>query len=248
MSLAKLLLVKKKNPGVFRLFFPLFLISCCLFIIGCNSTYTSKKRGYYRVAFPEKKYRVFFKEGVPFTFEYPVYADVVKDSTYFDNDPTNPYWYNIDFPGFNGKIFLSYKAIGGKSLYKIKQSNGQYKDSFGLNVFDRMVADAFKLTNKNESVASSKKDSLMITPNGLTGISFRLGGNVATARQFFLSDSTKNFMRGALYFTATPNMDSIKPMQDFISSDIDHLINSFKWVPGKKLSYPATKMNLTKNY
>ncbi|MEI7470633.1 MAG: hypothetical protein WCJ85_00145 [Chitinophagaceae bacterium] len=196
----------------------------------CNSTYTSKKKGYFKVDFPEKKYLLFEKVGVPYSFEYPAYANVIKDSTYFDNDPESPFWYNIDFPDFNARIFLSYKAVGGKSLYKIKQPNGQYVDSFGINVFDKMVADAFNLTNKNEPVASSKKDSLLHTPNGITGVSFKLGGNVATARQFFLSDTIKHFIRGALYFSATPNADSIKPMQEFVGRDIDHMINSFRWV------------------
>ena len=46
--------------------------------------------------------------------------EIVKDSTYFDNNPENPYWINIDFPFFNGRIFISYKTIGGKSVYKVK--------------------------------------------------------------------------------------------------------------------------------
>jgi gliding motility-associated lipoprotein GldD len=207
----------------------LFLITCSWFIISCNATYTSKKRGYYKIDFPERKYIVFDKPGYPYSFEYPVYAQVVRDTTYFDSNPENPYWINIDFPQFGGRIFLSYKIIGGKAPYKIKQADGSYKDSAGINVFDRMVDDAFKLTNKNESIASSIKDSLIQTPNGVSGVFFRVGGNAATARQFFLSDTTKNFFRGALYFDVTPNADSLRPVLDFLQKDIDHLINSFKW-------------------
>ena len=106
---------------------------------------------------------------------------------------------------------------------------GSYRDSTGTNYFDRMVNDAFNLTNKNESVASSIKDSLFTTKNDVTGIFFRVGGNAATARQFFMSDSTRHFIRGALYFDTTPNADSLKPVQDFLQVDIDHLINTFKW-------------------
>lgn len=208
---------------------PVLLITCCLLFAGCNSNYTSKKRGYYRIDFPERKYVSFQKEGFPYTFEYPAYAQVIKDSTYFDQDPQNPYWINIDFPKFGGRIFLSYKAIGGKSTYKVKQADGSYKDSLGTNVFDKMVNDAFKLTNKNESVASSIKDSLFHTQNGITGVFFRVGGNAATAKQFFMSDTTKNFFRGALYFDVTPNADSLRPVQDFLQKDIDHLISTFKW-------------------
>ena len=128
------------------------------------------------------------------------------------------------------RIFLSYKAVGGKSTYKVKQADGTYKDSLGTNVFDYMVSDAFKLTSKNEFVASSINDSLFYTQNGITGVFFRVGGNAATAKQFFMSDTTKNFFRGALYFDVTPNADSLKPVQDFLQKDIDHLINTFKWI------------------
>ncbi len=198
-------------------------------IMACNSTYTSKKRGYFDVEFPERKYVLFNEAGVPYSFEYPAYATIVKDSTYFDSTPENPFWRNIDFPQFNARIFLSYKIIGGKATYKIKLPDGTYRDSSGTNYFDRMVNDAFNLTNKNESVASSIKDSLFTTKNDVTGIFFRVGGNAATARQFFMSDSTKHFIRGALYFDTTPNADSLKPVQDFLQVDIDHLINTFKW-------------------
>ena len=207
-------------------FFPVIVI---LFIIGCNSTYTSKKKSYFKVDFPERKYVVFDDPEVPYTFEYPVYAKIVKDSTYFDSNPENPYWRNIDFPQFNARIFLSYKAIGGKALYKVKQADGTYKDSLGINYFDRMVNDAYNLTNKNEAVASSINDSLFKTRNGVSGTYFKVGGNAATARQFFMSDTNRNFIRGALYFDTTPNADSLKPVQDFLQKDIEHLINTFRW-------------------
>lgn len=197
--------------------------------LACNSTYTSKKTGYYKIDFPERKYTVFQKEGFPYTFEYPVYAQVIKDTTYFDQDQQNPYWINLDFPQLGGRIFLSYKAIGGKSTYKVKQANGTYKDSLGTNVFDYMVSDAFKLTSKNETVATSIKNDVFHTQNGVTGVLFRVGGNAATATQFFMSDTTKNFFRGALYFDVTPNADSLRPVVDFLQQDIDHLINTFKW-------------------
>ncbi len=222
----------------------LLFISCSLFF-ACNSTYTSKKKGYYKVDFPERKYVIFHEEGYPYTFEYPVYAQVIKDSTYFDATAENPYWINLDFPQFGGRIFLSYKIIGGKSVFKIRQADGSYKDSSGINAFDNMVNDAFNLTNKNQAVTSVIKDSLMHTANGLSGIFFKVGGNAATAKQFFLSDTTKNFIRGALYFDVTPNADSLRPVQDFLQTDIEHMINTFKWVNtafGKE-KLPASKFS-----
>ena len=198
-------------------------------VAGCNSPYVSKKRGYYNIELPQRSYQQFDEKDFPYSFEYPVYATIVKDSTYFDTNPENPFWINIDFPQFHGRIFLSYKVIGGKALYKIKQPDGTYKDSLGTNVFDRMVNDAFTLTNKNNVVSNSINDSLISTPNGIHGVFFKVGGNAATAKQFFLSDTVTNFIRGALYFDVTPNADSLKPVHDFLQVDLDHMINTFRW-------------------
>jgi gliding motility-associated lipoprotein GldD len=207
-------------------------VCCLLFIVylftSCNSTYTSKPKGYFKVDFPQREYVVFEKEGFPYSFEYPGYANIVRDSTYFDATPDNPFWVNVDFPAFHGKIFISYKTIGGSSDYKIKTSTG-YRDSMGLNTFQNLVSDSYKLTFKNDVKAYSIEDSVMHTPNELTGVFFRVGGSVATSKQFFLSDTTKHFLRGALYFDATPNEDSLAPVNAFLQEDLKHLINTLKW-------------------
>ena len=48
-----------------------------------------------------------------------------------------------------------------------------------------MVNDSYNLTYKNDVKAYSIEDSVMHTPNNITGIFFSLTGNVATAKQFF---------------------------------------------------------------
>ncbi|HXR82901.1 MAG TPA: hypothetical protein VN722_01215 [Hanamia sp.] len=200
-----------------------------LFIISCNSNYTSKKEGYFKIDFPKKAYTTFDQPGYPYTFEYPVYAQIDHDSSFFKDDSKNPYSINIVFPSFNGTIYISYKSIGGTSVYKVKKPDGSYRDSIGKNSFEKMVNDSYNLTYKNDIKAYSIEDSVMHTPNGLTGIFFKLSGNVATAKQFFLSDTTKHFLRGALYFDATPNEDSLRPVNTFLQQDMKHLINSLKW-------------------
>ena len=106
-----------------KYFFSLIIVAL---ILSCNSTYTSKKEGYYKIDFPERAYTTFNDPTYPYTFEYPVYARVDKDSSYFDSLSKNPFWINIDFPSFNGKIFISYKNIGGTSVYKVKIPGGGY--------------------------------------------------------------------------------------------------------------------------
>ena len=198
----------------------------CLYFLSCNSPYTSKKKGYFKIDFPKHEYVRFNNPGFPYSFEYPVYAQIARDSSASANQ--NPYWINVDFPSFNGKIFISYKTIGGTSDYKVKTSSG-YKDSTGKNTFENMVNDSYNLTYKNDIKAYSIEDSLMRTPNNISGIFFRLAGSVATAKQFFLSDTTHNFLRGALYFDATPNEDSLRPVNAFLQEDMKHLINTLQW-------------------
>lgn len=204
-------------------------LSLFAFLIACNSTYTSKKEGYYKIDFPKRQYTSFNEPGYPYTFEYPVYAVIARDSAYFDSTSKNPYWINIVFPTFNGKIFISYKNIGSTSVYKVKTPSGTYRDSLGKNDFEKMVNDAFNLTYKNDIKAYSIQDSVIHTPNNVTGIFFSLSGNVATAKQFFLSDTTHHFLRGALYFDATPNEDSLRPVNTFLQEDLKHIINTLKW-------------------
>lgn len=195
--------------------------------LGCNEPYIAKKTGYFKIDFPDKSYKSFNEPGYPYTFDYPAYATITKDSTYFDE--TNPHWININFPTFNGKIFISYKEIGGYSNYKVKGPDGKYKDSTARNEFSKLVNDAYNLSYKNDVKAYAIEDSVMHTPNGLTGIYFSLAGNVATAHQFFLSDTTRHFLRGALYFNATPNEDSLRPVNNFLQQDMKHIINTMKW-------------------
>ncbi len=219
----KLFDVKKHSPAI------LLLISFFFnFLLGCNSTYTSKKKGYFKIDFPKHEYLKFDNPSFPYSFEYPAYAIIARDSTYFDGASQNPYWININFPSFNGKIFISYKVIGGTSVYKVKAPSG-YRDSLGKNTFENMVNDSYNLTYKNDIKAYSIEDSLMRTPNNISGIFFRLAGSVATAKQFFLSDTTHNFLRGALYFDATPNEDSLRPVNAFLQEDMKHLINTLRW-------------------
>ena len=196
---------------------------------ACNSPYVSKKAGYFQIDLPEHTYQDFNREGFPYSFQYPTYGKIVQDSTYFDNSPENSYWINVDFPQFGARLFLSYKKIGAQSIYKVKKADGTYRDSLGTNSFEHMVNDAYTLTSKNEVVASSIKDSLFLTSEGTSGVFFKVGGNAATSQQFFLSDTTRNFLRGALYFSTTPNADSLRPVQDFLHTDLIHLINTFSW-------------------
>jgi gliding motility-associated lipoprotein GldD len=190
-------------------------IACLILTLSvhsaCNSPYTYKKKGYFAIQFPEKKYRLFDTAGYPYTFKYPVYAHIVKDTTFF-GDKAEDWWINIEVPQFGGRIYISYKEIRNK--YQI----------------DSLAEDAYKMAHKQHIEVSTGIDQDLIrTPNGAEGIYYSLKGNTATANQFFLTDSIHHFLRGALYFDATPNEDSLSIVNDFLKKDLDTLINTLKW-------------------
>ena len=192
--------------------YPLYFFGLFLLVSGwaCNSTYTPKPKGYFNIPFPQRAYQTFQQPGYPYTFEYPVYAKVVRDSTFFGEPTENPWWINVDFPGFNGKIYISYKPIGPNTL-------------------DTLIKDAYRLTGKHNTMAYSIEDTAFVTPQKVSGVYFTVGGNVATAHQFFVTDSVRHFLRGALYFDATPNADSLGIVNDFLLADLKHMVNTLKW-------------------
>jgi gliding motility-associated lipoprotein GldD len=188
----------------------ILITSATLILFACNSNYTvSKKRGFFRIDLPKRAYQKFEQPGYPYSFEYPVYA--IKDTAFFEDKPENPWWINIDFPQFAARVHLSYKIVTARN-------------------FDTLVNDAFKMAYKQHtSKASDIIDSEFVSRRGINGIYFTLAGNTATGNQFFLTDTTRHFLRGALYFNATPNEDSISVVNNFLKEDLRHLINTLEW-------------------
>ena len=209
-----------KNSGQWTMhnnnLFPIVNYHCSILILiillSCNSPYIPKPAGYFKINFPEKKYQQFNKQDYPYTFEYPVYANVVKDSTFFGDSTENPWWVNIDFPQFSARIYLSYKIIGGE--YKL----------------DKLLNDAFNLTNKHTVKATGIDEGLIAEKeHNVYGVYYTIDGNTASSTQFFLTDSNKNYLRAALYFNEKPQPDSIQPVVNFIKTDIDRMIKTFRW-------------------
>ncbi|MBA3705285.1 MAG: gliding motility lipoprotein GldD [Bacteroidetes bacterium] len=189
--------------SVFCLLYSIFLLSSC----GSDDddTIAPKPRSYFRLSFPEKKY-VKYDSVCPFTFEIPVYSKVGKD--YYSS--AEPCWLNLNFPSFNGTLHLSYKSI-----------NGNIKD---------YLEDTYTLASKHQIKASGIEEQLISKDSSnVFGLIYDIEGNAASSVQFFLTDSTKHFIRGALYFNAKPNTDSISPVVDFLKQDIYHLIDTFEW-------------------
>jgi gliding motility-associated lipoprotein GldD len=186
------------------------LLPGLVLIIACNNPVVPKKIGYSAMHFPEKKYQLFNEPGYPYSFEYPVYAKINKDVKYFEESKKNDFWMDINFPDNNATFKVTYLPTQTNELAS-------------------RIKEAYSFVNKHNTMANGINDSTFVTSNGVYGIFFQLGGNVATPYQFFLTDSSHHFFRGSLYFDATPNADSLAPVNEFIYKDLLHLVNTFRW-------------------
>ena len=179
-----------------------------LIAISCNheNNYLPKPRGYFRIDLPEKGYtKVDTIER--YSFECPHYAIITPD--FYSPDEKN--WINIEMPTFKGSIHLTHKNVNNNL--------GEY------------LEDVHTMVTKHLQKANGVHDSLIVNEeHRVYGMFIEMDGKgVATPMQFYLTDSTKNFVRGALYFNFKPDNDSMQPVINFIREDIDHLINTFEW-------------------
>ena len=92
-----------------------------------------------------------------------------------------------------------------------------------------MLDDSYKLTSKHQIKAYAIDESILRTSNGHTAVVAELSGEVPSQFQFFSTDSTQHFLRGALYFPTATKNDSLKPIIDFIKVDIIHMLNTLDW-------------------
>jgi len=192
-----------------RSFAAFIIFTAIILCISCNnSDYIPKPRGYFRIGLPEKKYKT-FDTTFPYSFEYPVYSIIRPDV----NENAEPYWINLEFPAFKGTLHLSYKPVTSDSILY------QYFE------------DARTFANKHIAKADDIEPKAIIDDkNQVYGLIYDITGTgVASTYQFCVTDSTTNFLRGALYFNILPNNDSLAPVIDFIKADIDHFIQTLHW-------------------
>lgn len=189
-----------------RFFVTLIFFGSVIFLTGaCTGDYSPRPRGYFRIDFPERSY-VRYEGNCPYSFMYPAFAGISED----DSRNTRPCWINIDFPEYNGKIHISYMPVEGNLV--------------------EYMEDARKLAFRHTVKADAIDESMFVNhEDNVYGILYDISGNTASALQFFLTDSSDHFFRGALYFHVHPNRDSLDPVIDYLREDILHLIETFTW-------------------
>jgi gliding motility-associated lipoprotein GldD len=170
-------------------------------LISCKSDPTPKPNGYLNLEYPLASYYT-FSSNCPFQMQVNSNAKVKL---------LNNCSMSIIYPKLKATIYIDYLPVQNNNL-------------------KNMLRDAQKLTFEHTIKADEISELPFLNPNSkVFGMFYDVSGNAATNSQFYVTDSTKHFLRGSLYFYAKPNYDSIYPATSYIKNDMQFLMESLKW-------------------
>ena len=179
----------------------LLLIFFLLIFFGCKENVLPKPKAYLSLTYPEKSYKT-LKIKRPYTFK-------ILKNTITINEKKN--WLTIKYPKLKASIDITYRPVKNN----IKEL---------LTEAEKLV---FKHTSKAEQIIPQ---DFINKEKRVYGSIYEITGNAASHLQFHITDSTKNFIKGSLYFYAKPNYDSILPAVNYIKEDILHLVETLEWL------------------
>lgn len=178
-----------------------------MLIIACEQNdFLPKPKGYNRFDLPPHKYQA-LPDSFPYEFEYSAHATLLNDTSWI----SDRYFIELYYPEFKGNIHITYKPVSSEKTLK------------------ELMDDAYFLTSKHQEKAYAIDDIILTTPSGKVVSVAELEGQMPSQFQFYTTDSSNHFLRGALYFNTQVNNDSLAPAIEFIKKDILHLINTLEW-------------------
>ena len=178
----------------------LFILIVSITTISCKEDILPKPKAQLRLEYKKSDYKQHHR-NCPYSFEISSKA-VSKTNT--------KSWVNIDYPDLNASINLTYRSVENNL-------NELFIESEKLTFNHAIKADGIS------SIPYSNKTKQVY------GSIFEVTGNAASPIQFHATDSTKNFITGAVYFNVKPNYDSIIPAIDYLQKDIIHLMETLEW-------------------
>lgn len=183
------------------------VLSASLLLASCSSDYQPKPKGYNRLILPKQEYHL-LPDSLPYQFEYSKYAKLMNDTSWI----SEKHWVEIYYPTLKANIHITYKKVNGKEA-----------------LLKELMNDAYNLTSKQQIKANAIDELILKTPSGKTAVIAEIAGEVPSQFQFTMTDSSRNFLRGALYFNTRVQNDSLAPAIDFMKKETLHLINTLEW-------------------
>lgn len=180
----------------------IFKLSCLgLFfgLVSCGDETLPKPKGHLSLEYPKAKYSK-LDSDCTFTFEKNDLANIKDKSCAFE----------INYPKMKATIYLTHKPVN--------------------NDIDKLLRDAQTLTYNHVVKADDIVEQPFINDKKkVYGMFYEVGGNAATNAQFYVTDSTKNFIVGSVYFYAKPNFDSILPAANYLKEDMRRILETLEW-------------------
>jgi gliding motility-associated lipoprotein GldD len=166
---------------------------------GCKEEALPKPKAMLRLEYPTTEYNVI--DTKYFQFQ----KNVLCNYEHKNNNALT-----LDYPKLKGSLFITYKKVD--------------------NNIDKLLIDAQRLSVEH----SAKADGILPYPfvnedDKVYGMFFEVIGDAASQAQFYVTDSTKHFVTGSIYFYTKPNYDSIYPAASYLQNDIRKFMESIRW-------------------
>lgn len=190
----------------------LLFLSVCLLFTACGETLSiPKPRSFPRVIFPERSYTDFDIDYCSFSFQHPDYVEFRQKELFFDETPAHPCWFDLEIPDLNGAIHFTYYPLNSFEEWEERRDEG------------------FSMVGIHNKRASYIDEIRLDRGPEVGGMVFDIAGEAASPFQFFVTDSTSHFVRGALYFNTQARPDSLAPVVEFVKEDIYRMLETFSW-------------------
>lgn len=177
----------------------LVLLVMGIVFLGCKENVLPKPKAMLRLEYPRANTEEL--QTAAYIFEYNEMARIKSKGNAS---------LTLDYPELKGSIFITYKAIDRN--------------------LNELLSDAQKFSYEHVV----KADNIIEQPflneeNKVYGMFYEVKGDAASQSQFYVTDSTKHFVTGSLYFYAKPNYDSILPAAVYLQKDIRRIMETLHW-------------------
>lgn len=185
----------------------LLLVATAALGVSCSRDYQPKPKGYNRIPLPDTVY-VSLPDSLPYQFDYSKSARLMKDTSWI----REKHWVEIYYPTLKANIHITYKRLmNSEQLLK------------------EFLNDSYVLTAKHQIKANAINETIVTTKEGKVAVIAEIEGEVPSQFQFTMTDSTRNFLRGALYFNTQVQNDSLRPAIDFMKKEMMRIVNTLKF-------------------
>jgi len=176
--------------------------------LGCeHDVPMPRPYAYHRIHLPDTS-AVYIRLDCPFELRINQSAKV----SYPKGRSGTACWVDIHYPDIRASIHFTYVPLSEKG--KLGEC---------IRGSQELV---FKHTIRANEIL---EDPLAHSDRGVYGMFYRLSGHAASNSQFYVTDSTRHFLRAALYFDATPHPDSMAPVVDYMLGEMERLASGLRW-------------------